>query len=65
MAGPPKLKLKEKEISVFDGDPLEIKVDLSGGIPQPEVDWQKDGAPVGKWVTKQQHSEFSDTAHKK
>ena len=50
---------------MFDGDPLEIKVDLSGGIPQPAVDWQKDGAPVGKWVMKQQHSEFSDTAHKK
>lgn len=45
----PKLKLKAREISVIAGDPLEMKVDVSGA-PEPTVEWQKDGVSVEELV---------------
>ena len=48
----PKLKVKPKELSVYAGDPLEIKADVLGA-PQPMLKWLKDGSPVGKRVRKQ------------
>ena len=53
LAESPKLNLDNlfgaKEIRVRAGEPLDIQLGISG-TPDPTVEWQKDGVPVGNRV---------------
>ena len=57
LAETPKLNLDNlfgaKEIRVRAGEPLNIQLGISG-TPDPTVEWQKDGVPVGNRVTTQE-----------